>query len=447
MRFNCSSHRFTSFLLAAVTCHMSYLLSVRQQDPPNAAFCATRAAAVNNLIFAGIINSTDVSATETRCGLTDYLRPAASPRFMTTIILKYHTVVTLRKLAASRILERVLGRVTAGLRATLVGCIVLKIHARSYLPAALGGTAARLDASDDTLSLADSSFACSPAGRKLRGASIATLPMAPDPSPAWSILGTSPQLSSSSPYSGRRLPKLRRPRARRPRRPPRRPPQRPPKRPSLRGRFGGGYRGPRCDHGHPPRGREASHAGVPSRRWMTVAAAARRASSAVELQVGTGVSGRWTSPIRRVAYVELARATAECEGLDEAAVAARLRPSAAEGRARAARSDADASFSLLSSTSSLGAVSTGGQRPVPPRLLIRVRRAEGGRDRRAPRASQEAPRRCKGNAHPQSGRRPPGRVPRGPASPRPASGFRGGRTPRTRPRTAHHLHRQGGNGE
>ena len=68
---------------------------------------------------------------------------------MTKILLKYHTVApkrlvaaTLRDLAASGIPDRALGRVSASLRVTLVGCAALNAHARSYLPAALGGTAA-----------------------------------------------------------------------------------------------------------------------------------------------------------------------------------------------------------------------------------------------------------------------------------------------------------------
>ena len=90
---------------------------------------------------------------------------------MTPVLLKYHTVAperivaaTLRDLAASGIPERALGRISAARRVTLVACTVLNDHARSYLPASLGGTADGLDASDDTLSLADASFARSPGG-------------------------------------------------------------------------------------------------------------------------------------------------------------------------------------------------------------------------------------------------------------------------------------------
>ena len=77
-------------------------------------------------------------------GSRDPLDPAK-----TTVFMKYHTVaparlvdVTLRDLAASGIPERALGRVSADRRVTLVGCVTLNDHARSYLPAALGGTAA-----------------------------------------------------------------------------------------------------------------------------------------------------------------------------------------------------------------------------------------------------------------------------------------------------------------
>ena len=80
---------------------------------------------------------------------------------MTPVLLKYHTVAperivaaTLRDLAASGIPERALGRISAARRVTLVACTVLNDHARSYLPASLGGAADGLDASDDTLSLA-----------------------------------------------------------------------------------------------------------------------------------------------------------------------------------------------------------------------------------------------------------------------------------------------------
>ena len=100
--------------------------------------------------------------------------------------LKYHTVrpgrivaVTLRDLAASGIPARALGIVSSTLRVTLVGCIALNDHARSYLPAALGGTAAGLNASDDTLDLADASFARSPAGRELRESRGAAAPPSP----------------------------------------------------------------------------------------------------------------------------------------------------------------------------------------------------------------------------------------------------------------------------
>ena len=79
--------------------------------------------------------------------------------------MKYHTVaperlveVTLRDLAASGVPERALGKVSKARRVTLVGCVSLNDHARSYLPAALGGTATGLDADESTLSLVDASF-------------------------------------------------------------------------------------------------------------------------------------------------------------------------------------------------------------------------------------------------------------------------------------------------
>jgi len=75
---------------------------------------------------------------------------------MTTTVLKYHTTppdrlveVTVRDLSACGIPARALGRVSAEFRVTLVGCVVVNEHARSYLPEALGGTAAGLDASED----------------------------------------------------------------------------------------------------------------------------------------------------------------------------------------------------------------------------------------------------------------------------------------------------------
>ena len=81
---------------------------------------------------------------------------------MTQILLKYHTVaperlvaVTLRDLAASGIPERALGKVSKSLRVTLVGCVALNDHARSYLPAALGGTAelSNLDGTQVTVNI------------------------------------------------------------------------------------------------------------------------------------------------------------------------------------------------------------------------------------------------------------------------------------------------------
>ncbi len=87
----------------------------------------------------------------------------------TTVLMKYQAVapgrivkVTLRDLAASSVPERALGRVSKALRVALVGCVALNDHSRSYLPAALGGTAAGLGADEDTLRLVDASFSRSP---------------------------------------------------------------------------------------------------------------------------------------------------------------------------------------------------------------------------------------------------------------------------------------------
>ncbi len=104
--------------------------------------------------------------------------------------------VTTRDLDASGIPERALGLVSKALRATLVRCFALNDHARPFMPAALGGTAAGLNAGDDTLSLADAPFARSPAGRKLCGAAAPTSPLAREPSPSRT------QLSPSSPTAG-----------------------------------------------------------------------------------------------------------------------------------------------------------------------------------------------------------------------------------------------------
>ena len=91
---------------------------------------------------------------------------------MSTMVLKYHTTppdrlvaVTVRDLSACGIPARALGRVSSTFRVTLVGCVAVNEHARSYLPEALGGTAHGLDASADTLSLSESSFARSPEAR------------------------------------------------------------------------------------------------------------------------------------------------------------------------------------------------------------------------------------------------------------------------------------------
>jgi len=91
---------------------------------------------------------------------------------MTVVSLKYHTVpsdriaaVTRRDLASCGIPARALGRVTPEFRVTLVGCVAVNEHARAYLPAALGGTADGLDASEATSRLSEASFALSPAAR------------------------------------------------------------------------------------------------------------------------------------------------------------------------------------------------------------------------------------------------------------------------------------------
>ena len=86
--------------------------------------------------------------------------------------LKYHTVpparlleVTVRDLASCGIPARSLGRVSPAFRVTLVGCVLVNEHARSYLPATLGGTADDVDVSDDFSRLSAASFARSPAAR------------------------------------------------------------------------------------------------------------------------------------------------------------------------------------------------------------------------------------------------------------------------------------------
>ncbi len=89
----------------------------------------------------------------------DLLKPS-----MTPAVLKYHTVprdrlfeATTRDLSACGIPARALGRVSAAFRVTLVGCVAVNEHARSYLPAALGGTAGGLGASADTTHLFEAS--------------------------------------------------------------------------------------------------------------------------------------------------------------------------------------------------------------------------------------------------------------------------------------------------
>ena len=138
---------------------------------------------------------------QTTTASRDPLRPST-----TTAALKYLTVrperiaaVTLRELAACGIPERALGLVSTALRVTLVGCVALNDHARSYLPAELGGTAAGLNASDDTLDLADASFARSPAGRELRGASSSPTSRIREHSPPRRLFGAPLRLSPSSP--------------------------------------------------------------------------------------------------------------------------------------------------------------------------------------------------------------------------------------------------------
>ena len=123
---------------------------------------------------------------------------------MTQILLKYHTVAperlvaaTLRDLAASGIPERALGHVLSAMRVTLVACTVLNDHARSYLPEALGGTADGLDASEDTLSLADASFARSPAGRAVREGPLPTAALDPRSSPVRSLFDDAPSSPAS----------------------------------------------------------------------------------------------------------------------------------------------------------------------------------------------------------------------------------------------------------
>ena len=97
----------------------------------------------------------------------DLLKPS-----MTPVVLKYHTVpkdrlaeLTQRDLASCGIPARALGRVSTEHRVTLVGCVAVNEHARSYLPAALGGFADGLDASADTTRLSEASFARSPVAR------------------------------------------------------------------------------------------------------------------------------------------------------------------------------------------------------------------------------------------------------------------------------------------
>jgi hypothetical protein len=91
---------------------------------------------------------------------------------MPVVTLKYHTVprdrlleLTVRDLSSCGIPARSLGRVSGAFRVTLVGCVVVNEHARSYLPTALGGSADDLDVSADTSRLSEASFARSPAAR------------------------------------------------------------------------------------------------------------------------------------------------------------------------------------------------------------------------------------------------------------------------------------------
>jgi hypothetical protein len=110
---------------------------------------------------------------------------------MTSTVLKYHSTppsrlveLTTRDLTSCGIPARALGRVSDAFHVTLVGCVAVNDHARSYLPAALGGTADDLDASADTTRLSEASFARSP-GARLRAppASPAAAPAAPPPLP------------------------------------------------------------------------------------------------------------------------------------------------------------------------------------------------------------------------------------------------------------------------
>ena len=320
---------------------------------------------------------------------------------MTPVQLKYHTVAperivaaTLRDLAASGIPERALGRVSASRRATLVACTVLNDHARSYLPASLGGTADGLDASDDTLSLADASFARSPVGRAMGGAAAPTTPTRAQPSPPRSLFGAAPRLSPSSPTrlalerasqaalataaaaaSAARAAAAATEEAI-----------------AARDAAAVVLHGVERRHtrAHPRGALEGGldlAAGRAPRRGLGAEADDVEAAEAPE-QGDDGAGGDdgddaslpppdgsrcgsrggsddadGPAPEQQATYEDLARATAEYEALAAAATEARLNSASAQGRADAAQAEADASVSLLSSTSA-GGVIGGAQRPT-----------------------------------------------------------------------------------
>ena len=115
---------------------------------------------------------------------------------MSVATLRYHTVPrerlleqTVRGLSSCRLPARSLGRVTPEFHVTLVGCVVVNEHARSYLPAALGGSAEDVDVSADTSRLSEAAFARSPPAARLR---------APAPPPA-AAPGTPPRPTPPSP--------------------------------------------------------------------------------------------------------------------------------------------------------------------------------------------------------------------------------------------------------
>lgn len=188
---------------------------------------------------------------------------------------------------------RALGRVSASFRVTLVGCVAVNEHTRSFLPEVLGGTADRIDASDATLNLSEASFASSPSGR-LR------------PSTPGSLLpGT-----------------LGRPHARRPT----------PSQSAL------------ARAAHEAIGAaEAAEGDAAGATAASEAALVRRNEAAVELRVAEHQhTSAWGT------YEALAHAMEPFELRDAEAAPARQRVSAALARARDARAEADASCSALS---------------------------------------------------------------------------------------------------